>query len=189
VVKTLRAAGVYGYTFLRICPASATGAVPSAASARGVGRQDPSSRGQLGVNPRGAQRVIRRGTTRIEGGLIEQPCSRVRTGRYRPEQAAQEAPHLLVGLPGHPGAVRGMGRLRGVRDHRRQPCGHRANLWEPRLVPLWRSYSDCVAHSGVVAAHDVGKGIALTMQIALWVAVDVILGVSYGVYRLATRSR
>jgi hypothetical protein len=64
-----------------------------------------------------------------------------------------------------------------------QMCGNHA--W----YPLWKSYSDCAAHSGVVAAHDIGKGIALGVQIALWVAVDVILGVSYGVYRLATRSR
>jgi hypothetical protein len=52
-----------------------------------------------------------------------------------------------------------------------QTCGNHA--W----YPLWKSYNDCAAHSGVVAAHDVGKGLALFMQIGLWVAVDVILGI------------
>jgi hypothetical protein len=34
-----------------------------------------------------------------------------------------------------------------------------------------------------------GKGVAIALIVALWVALDVILGISYGVYRLATRNR
>jgi hypothetical protein len=52
-----------------------------------------------------------------------------------------------------------------------QTCGHHA--W----YPLWKSYNDCAAHSGVVAAHDVGKGLAITLQIVLWCVVDFILGI------------
>ena len=62
-----------------------------------------------------------------------------------------------------------------------QTCGNHA--W----YPLWKSYNDCAAHSGVVAAHDVGKGIALFMQIGLGVAVDVILGVGRLVVVFARR--
>jgi len=62
-----------------------------------------------------------------------------------------------------------------------QTCGNHA--W----YPLWKSYSDCAAHSGVVAAHDVAKGLALTMQIGLWVAVDVILGIGRLVVVFARR--
>jgi len=64
-----------------------------------------------------------------------------------------------------------------------QMCGHGA--WSP----LWKSYQDCAAHSGIVAAHDVGKGIALTMMVGVWVAVDVILGVGRLVVVFARRSR
>ena len=64
-----------------------------------------------------------------------------------------------------------------------QTCGN--GHW----YPLWKSYSDCAAHSGVVAAHDVGKGIAVGLIIVFWVIVDIILGITYGVYKLATRGR
>jgi hypothetical protein len=62
-----------------------------------------------------------------------------------------------------------------------QMCGHHA-WW-----PLWKSYQDCAAHSGVVAAHDVGKGIAISLQIILWVVVDVILGIGRFVVVTARR--
>jgi hypothetical protein len=62
-----------------------------------------------------------------------------------------------------------------------QMCGNHG--W----YPLWKSYSDCAAHSGVVAAHDVGKGIAVTLLIALWVALDVILGIGRLVVVFARR--
>jgi hypothetical protein len=55
--------------------------------------------------------------------------------------------------------------------------------------PLFKSYSDCVQHYGGALndAANTGKGIGVALIIALWVAVDVILGIGYGVYRLATR--
>jgi hypothetical protein len=54
---------------------------------------------------------------------------------------------------------------------------------------LYNSYADCVTSYGntLNAASDTGKGIGAGLIIALWVAVDVILGVTYGIYRLASR--
>lgn len=52
---------------------------------------------------------------------------------------------------------------------------------------LWKSYSDCAAHSGVVAAHDVGKGIAIGVIVVIWIVVDFLVGLTYGIYRLAKR--
>ncbi|MER7109929.1 hypothetical protein [Streptomyces sp. NPDC000229] len=38
-------------------------------------------------------------------------------------------------------------------------------------------------------AGDVGTAIGVGLIIALWAAVDIILGISYGVYRLSRRPR
>ncbi|MGW7451271.1 hypothetical protein [Streptomyces sp. NPDC054787] len=38
-------------------------------------------------------------------------------------------------------------------------------------------------------AGDVGSVIGLSLLIALWAAVDVILGITYGIYRLSRRQR
>ncbi|MGC5531740.1 hypothetical protein [Streptomyces sp. SR-10] len=38
-------------------------------------------------------------------------------------------------------------------------------------------------------AGDVGTAVGVGLIIALWVAVDIILGITYGVYRLARRQR
>lgn len=62
-----------------------------------------------------------------------------------------------------------------------QTCGN--HQWSP----LWKSYQDCAAHSGIVAAHDVGKGIAVGLIVVIWVVVDFFLGLGYGIYRLARR--
>ena len=55
--------------------------------------------------------------------------------------------------------------------------------------PLFKSQADCVTHYGgaLTDAGNAGKAIGAGIIVALWVAVDVILGVSYGVYRLAAR--
>lgn len=42
---------------------------------------------------------------------------------------------------------------------------------------------------GYQDACDVGTGIGVFIIVTFWVMVDVILGVSYGVYKLATRNR
>lgn len=57
--------------------------------------------------------------------------------------------------------------------------------------PLFKSQADCVTHYGgaLTSAGNLGKGIGAALIIVLWMVVDVILGVSYGVYRLATRNR
>lgn len=62
-------------------------------------------------------------------------------------------------------------------------CGH--GQWQG----LWKSYSDCAAHSGVVAAHDVGKSIAVGLIVLIWFLVDFFVGLTYGIYRLARRPR
>jgi hypothetical protein len=57
--------------------------------------------------------------------------------------------------------------------------------------PLFASQADCVTHYGnaLNTAGQLGTGVGVALVIALWVAVDVILGVSYAVYRLSTRNR
>lgn len=54
---------------------------------------------------------------------------------------------------------------------------------------LYSSDANCVTSYGntLNAASDAGKGIGIGLVIGLWVATDLILGVSYGVYRLASR--
>ncbi len=63
--------------------------------------------------------------------------------------------------------------------------------YDHRWFPLFKSQADCVTHFGgaLTTAGDVGKGIGIALVIVFWMVVDVILGVSYGVYRLATRDR
>jgi len=54
---------------------------------------------------------------------------------------------------------------------------------------IFKSYADCVQHYGHALndASNTGKGIGIALVVILWTVVDVILGISYGVYRLATR--
>jgi hypothetical protein len=62
-------------------------------------------------------------------------------------------------------------------------CYHH-NWW-----PLFKSQADCVTHYGGALndAGTAGKAIGIGLVIAFWMVTDVILGVSYGVYKLATR--
>ena len=55
--------------------------------------------------------------------------------------------------------------------------------------PLYSSQADCLKSGGglLAGASDVGKGLAIGLIVVFWMVVDVILGVSYGVYKLATR--
>jgi hypothetical protein len=64
-----------------------------------------------------------------------------------------------------------------------QGCYHH-NWW-----PLFKSQADCVQHYGgaLTDAGNAGKAIGAGLIVALWVAVDVVLGISYGVWRLARR--
>jgi len=57
--------------------------------------------------------------------------------------------------------------------------------------PLFKSQADCVKHYGGALndAGTAGKAIGVGLIVAFWFVVDVILGVSYGVYKLATRNR
>ena len=66
-----------------------------------------------------------------------------------------------------------------------QQCYH--HNW----YPLFKSQADCVTHFGgaLNTAGNVGKGVGIALVIIFWMVVDVILGISYGVYRLATRNR
>ena len=54
---------------------------------------------------------------------------------------------------------------------------------------LFKSHTDCMKHYAV-ALHDAGnagKGLGAAIIILFWMVVDVILGISYGVYKLAHR--
>ena len=55
--------------------------------------------------------------------------------------------------------------------------------------PLYSSHADCIKSGGELlsGASDVGKGIGVAFIIVFWMIVDVILGVCYGVHKLATR--
>jgi len=57
--------------------------------------------------------------------------------------------------------------------------------------PLFKSQADCVTHYGgaLTSAGDIGKGLGIAAVIVFWTVVDIILGITYGVYRLSTRSR
>jgi len=56
-------------------------------------------------------------------------------------------------------------------------------------TPLYTSYSQCVSQGGklLAAASDTGTAIGVGLIVGLWVAADVILGIGYGIYRLAKR--
>ena len=55
--------------------------------------------------------------------------------------------------------------------------------------PLFKSQADCVQHYGgaLNSAGTAGKAIGIGLVVMFWCVVDIILGIGYGVYRLATR--
>lgn len=55
--------------------------------------------------------------------------------------------------------------------------------------PLFKSQADCVTHYGnaLQEAGNVGKGIGAALIVAAWVAVDLILGISYAIYRVTRK--
>lgn len=57
--------------------------------------------------------------------------------------------------------------------------------------PLFKSQADCVTHYGgaLNSAGQAGKAIGAGLVVGLWVAVDVIMGISYGVWRLSRRAK
>jgi hypothetical protein len=68
-----------------------------------------------------------------------------------------------------------------------QYCGHGPNS----VLALYKSKADCMAHYSRVLsdAAGTGRGLGIALVVAMWFVVDVILGISYGVYKLATRNR
>jgi ABC-type phosphate transport system permease subunit len=54
---------------------------------------------------------------------------------------------------------------------------------------LFKSHADCMKHYavGLQDAGNVGKGLGAAIIIVFWMVVDVILGIGYGVYKLARR--
>jgi hypothetical protein len=56
---------------------------------------------------------------------------------------------------------------------------------------LFSSHADCVKHYSVALhdAGDVGKGIGAALIVVIWVVVDIILGIGYGVDLLAADGR
>lgn len=64
-----------------------------------------------------------------------------------------------------------------------QFCGN--NQWQG----VFTSYNDCVVHgaNGLRAAGEVGTTIGVGLVIGVWLGVDFLLGLTYGIYRLAKR--
>jgi hypothetical protein len=64
-----------------------------------------------------------------------------------------------------------------------QFCGN--NAWQG----VFTSYADCVKHgaTGLTAAGNIGKGLGLATIVIVWVVVDFLVGLTYGIYRLARR--
>jgi hypothetical protein len=57
--------------------------------------------------------------------------------------------------------------------------------------PLFKSAADCQVHyaHGLTEAGNAGTAIGVAVVVFLWTITDIILGISYGVYRVATRTR
>jgi hypothetical protein len=87
---------------------------------------------------------------------------------------------LIVGL-----ASSGSGTSTTIAQQVASSCDHHA--W----YPLFKSQADCARSLSRTYndAHDAGTGFAVALLIGLWIAVDFFLGLGYGIYRLATRSR
>jgi hypothetical protein len=62
-------------------------------------------------------------------------------------------------------------------------CGY--GKWSP----LYNSYKACVADAGssLQGAANFGKGNGMSLIVILWVVVDFLVAVPYGIYRLARR--
>lgn len=76
--------------------------------------------------------------------------------------------------------------------------GHSSNATDLAQVcgghnwfPIFKSHADCMTHynNALNDAQDVGKGIGVALIVVIWIVVDFFLGLGYGIYRLATRSR
>lgn len=50
-------------------------------------------------------------------------------------------------------------------------------------------HDQVLTHAQCASASSAGTAIGVVLVIVFWMVVDVILGVSYGVYKLSTRSR
>jgi hypothetical protein len=59
------------------------------------------------------------------------------------------------------------------------------------VLALYASKADCMNHYSQVLsdASGVGRGLGVAFVVAIWIVVDFLLGLGYGIYRLATRSR
>lgn len=55
------------------------------------------------------------------------------------------------------------------------------------LFIVWLVFGLATANTGGDEAKEVGTAIGAALVFALWVGVDFILGVGYGIYKLATR--
>jgi len=66
-----------------------------------------------------------------------------------------------------------------------QYCGHGPDS----VLALYKSKADCTAHYSRVLsdAAGAGRGIGVALVVIVWIVVDFLLGVVYGIYRLAKR--
>ena len=83
---------------------------------------------------------------------------------------------IIAGIASKPGGT-------PIAQQVAQQCGNGG--WQG----LFKSYADCSKHYAVALndATDTGKGIGVALIVVFWVVVDIILGISYGVYKLAKR--
>lgn len=61
----------------------------------------------------------------------------------------------------------------------------KGNGWQA----LYSSYADCAKNyaATLTAAGDVGKGMGASLVVIIWVVVDFLVGLTYGIYRLVKR--
>jgi hypothetical protein len=66
-----------------------------------------------------------------------------------------------------------------------------ALCYDHRWWPVFSSQAQCVAHETktLTVSGDVGEGLGVAVEVFVWFVVDAILGIGYGIYRLAIRSR
>lgn len=59
------------------------------------------------------------------------------------------------------------------------------------VLALYKSVTDCKVHYGALLsdAAGTGRGIGVALVVVLWCVVDFLTGITYAIYRLATRNR
>lgn len=122
------------------------------------------------------------GCTKDNGGNTatnDAPTDAIRRLPVRPQSPRRTTDRGVIA------GVHGNASGQGAQVHAQAVSFCRNHGWQG----LYSSYAECVSKYGneLNGASDAGTAISVGFVVALWVAADVILDVSYGVYRLATR--